>query len=309
MSAGIENLSAGATASEGVIDGTPEITADNLFELVDSGKITLDEANEFIKAQESEDVIDSGEGVPLPPDEKQAEEVKSVPEKSEPIDGGVVPDVGKPFRVYNTQEEFQRDFNRSWNQRYGKQKEEQEKKDKEYNDLLKDLADMLGVEPSAAAEELRRRSLTRKAESEGKSPEDYIELENLRAENARLKESEESAKAKAIVDEINAQGAKIAQMDPAFDINEAMKNPEFARQVFFTRQTNPERAVEIAYKIFYQDKEPTTVPSVPGQKRPIEGAMSAQTTGARQGVDFSKMSSEDMRALDKKILKGEKVNI
>lgn len=307
MSAGIENVNAGVNTPEGVMDGTPEITEENLFELVDSGKISLDEANEFIKSSEES----LGDDASVVTDEK---DIDFVPEKKEePDKGGVVSGDDKPFRVYNTQKEFQRDFDRSWNQRYGKQKEEQEKKDKEYNDLLKYLADMLGVEPSAAAEELRRRSLTRKAESEGKSPEEYIELENLRAENARLKESEERTKAAAIVEEINAQGAKIAKTDPAFDINEAMKNPEFARQVFFTRQTNPERAVEIAYKIFYDGKKIVDAPLKPvvsqPPARPSEGAAVSKTSGEKKPVDFSKMSSKDILAMEKEIMRGKKFDI
>lgn len=307
MSAGIENVNAGVNTPEGVMDGTPEITEENLFELVDSGKITLDEANEFIKAQEEALSDDSS----VVTDEKDANFVPEI--NSEPDMGGVVPGESKPYRVYNTQEEFQRDFDRSWNQRYGKQKAEQEKKDKEYSDLLKDLAKLLGTTPDSAASELRKRRMTTEAEREGKNPDEYIEIENLRAENARLKESEESAKAKAIVDEINAQGAKIAKTDPAFNINEAMKNPEFARQVFFTRQTNPERAVEIAYKIFYDGKKIVDAPLKPvvsqPPARPSEGAAVSKTSGEKKPVDFSKMSSKDILAMEKEIMRGKKFDI
>ncbi len=302
-----KELNAGAAASEGVMDGTPEITEENLFELVDSGKITLDAANEFIKTQEEALSDDSS----VVTDEKDANFVPEI--NSEPDMGGVVSDDVKPYRVYNTQEEFQRDFDRSWNQRYGKQKAEQEKKDKEYSDLLLDLAKLLGTTPDMAASELRKRRMTTEAEREGKNPDEYIEIENLRAENARLKESEESAKAKAIVDEINAQGAKIAKTDPAFDINEAMKNPEFARQVFFTRQTNPERAVEIAYKIFYDGKKIVDAPLKPvvsqPPARPSEGAAVSKTSGEKKPVDFSKMSSKDILAMEKEIMRGKKFDI
>ena len=308
MNAGIENKAAGAAAPEGVMDGTPEITEDNLFELVDSGAISIDEANEFIKAQEKLIEENVADNVAIDTAGKKDD---FVPENNnEPVEGGVVPDV-KPFRVYNTQEEFQRDFDRSWNQRYGKQKEESERKDAEYNALLSDLGDLLGVSPEDAAAELRRRKMTSAAQREGKDPDVYIETETLRAENAKLKESEERRKAKELVDEINAAGARISAKDPDFDINEAMKNPEFARQVFFMRQTNPEQAVDIAYKIYYQDKA-LAVPDVnpaPKMTRPAEGAASAATTGARKPVDFSKMSSADILALEKEIMKGKKIEI
>lgn len=316
MNAGIENkeLNAGAPAPEGVMDGTPEITEENLFELVDSGAISIDKANEWIAEQEkSRESAQTVEADPIA-DVGINKEVDVVPENNiEPDVGGVVPEGNKPFRVYNTQEEFQQDFDKAWGKRYGKQKEEAERKDAEHNALLSDLADLLGVAPSDAADELRRRRLTSAAERQGKNPADFIETENLRAENARLKESEEKRKAAEIVSEINAQGAEIQKTDPTFNINEAMNNPEFARQVFFTRQTNPERAVDIAYKIFYQDKVAaapsgvhTTAPAV---ARPQEGAATAATTGARKPVDYSKMSSADMRAMDKKIMRGEKIEI
>ena len=314
MSAGIENkeLNAGVNAPEGVVEGTPEITEENLFELVDSGAISLDEANKWIAQQEEKVEGVEKHNEPLTNDEIN-KEVSIVPENNqEPELGGVVPDV-KPFRVYNTQEEFQRDFDRSWNQRYGKQKEEAERKEAEHTELLTDIADLLGVAPENAAEELRRRRLTHAAQREGRNPDEYIETENLRAENARLKESEEKRKAEALVSEINAQGAEIQKIDPAFNINEAMRNPEFARQVFFTRQTNPERAVEIAYKIFYADKvapahqvAPAAAPAV---VRPQEGAATAATTGARKPVDFSRMSSADILAMEKEIMKGKKIEI
>lgn len=309
MNAGIENkeLNTGATAPEGVMDGTPEITEENLFELVDSGAISLDEANEFIKAQE--EAVESEQAADI----HGNKEVSIVPKNNqEPDLGGVVPDV-KPFRVYNTQEEFQRDFDRSWNKRFGKQKEEAERKEAEHTELLADIADLLGVAPENAADELKHRKMTHAAQRAGKDPDEYIETENLRAENARLKESEEKRQAKALVDEINAQGAAISQVDPTFDINEAMRNPEFARQVFFTRQTNPERAVEIAYKIFYADKvapAPQTVPATASAVvRPQEGAATAVTTGARKPVDFSNMSSKDILAMEKEIMKGKKIEI
>lgn len=316
MNAGIENkeLNAGAPAPEGVMDGTPEITEENLFELVDSGAITLDDANKWISEQE-----ENSEGKAEVPAEVPAvdalsnKEVDVVPENNiEPDVGGVVPEGNKPFRVYNTQEEFQQDFDKAWGKRYGKQKEEAERKDAEHNALLSDLADLLGVTPDEAADELRKRRLTSAAQREGRNPDEYIENENLRAENARLKESEEKRKAAEIVSEINAQGAEIQKTDPAFNINEAMKNPEFARQVFFTRQTNPERAVEIAYKIFYQDKVATAqsvAHAAQAVSRPQEGAATAATTGARKPVDFSKMSSADILAMEKEIMKGKKIEL
>lgn len=325
MNAGIENKNSGATAPEGVMDGTPEITEDNLFDLVDSGVISLDEANEWI-AEQSKPAEDSTPDDGVADDGAPAAasgEGEVVPEKTlAPGEGGVVPDEGKPFKVYQTQEEFQRDFDKSWGKRYGKQKEEAEKKEAEHNELLADLADLLGVTPDKAAEELKRRKFSRQAETEGKDAGDLYEIDRLRNENELLKKQSEQRRIDAAIADINAQGEAIKKSDPAFDINVAMRNPEFARQVFFTRQTNPERAVEIAYKIFYGDRatpagQPVPPAQVgqpanqanPVQARPQEGAAVAGTSAEKKPVDFSKMSSEDIRALEKKIMRGEKVEI
>lgn len=305
-----KDLIPGAAAPEGVMDGTPEITEDNLFELVDSGAITMEKANGWIAAQEQKS---DGAAVETEPEAQGATaegEENPVPENNEPVRGGVVPGENKPFRVYQTQEEFQRDFDRSWDKRYGKQKEEAERKDAEYKSLLSDVAELLGVEPDEAAAELRKRKLTSAAQKEGKNPDEYIETENLRAENKRLKETEDRRKAEGIINEINAQGARIKETDPAFDINEAMKNPDFARQVFFTRQTNPERAVEIAYKIYYEPKAaaPRAAPA-PTVVRPREGAATAATTGEKRPVDFSRASDADILKIQERLLRGESIDV
>lgn len=306
-----KDLIPGANAPEGVMDGTPEITEDNLFELVDSGVITMEKANEWIAAQEQKS-DDSAIGTePEAQGATAEEEGNPVPaNNSEPSRGGVIPEESKPFRVYQTQEEFQRDFDRSWDKRYGKQKEEAERKDAEYKSLLSDVAELLGVEPDEAATELRKRKLTSAAQKEGRNPDEYIEAENLRAENKKLKEAEDRRNAESIINEINAQGARISETDPAFNINEAMKNPEFARQVFFTRQTNPERAVEIAYKIYYEPKAaaPQAAPA-PTVVRPREGAATSATTGEKRPVDFSRASDADILKIQERLLRGESIDV
>ena len=170
MNAGIENkeLNTGALAPEGVMDGTPEITEDNLFELVDSGAISLEQANEWIKAQEEiaggtddsgsdDNPSSSASQLPLYKGSSGGnnKEDVSVPENinNEPDVGGVVSGEGKPFKVYQTQEEFQRDFDRSWNKRYGKEMSEREAKDAELDEILTSLGALLGVPKENAKEE------------------------------------------------------------------------------------------------------------------------------------------------------------
>lgn len=303
MNAGIEEKNTGAMSPEGVMDGTPEITEENLFELVDSGKISFDEADAFIKSLENAGSTKK-EDVSLP-----EEKIKNEPENQ----GGVVPgSENKPFRVYNTQEEFQRDFDRSWNNRYGKMKREQEAKDSAHDELLSDIAGLLGVPKEDAAQELKRRKQTIEAEKLGRDPDEHMEIENLKAENARLKAAERNNETQSIVRNIRAQGEKIMDSDPSFNIDEAMSNEEFAGLVFSLRRSRPDTAVYDAYRIFYGDKKSAVVSSVgtaPTVTRPSEGAAVAKSTGERKPVDFSKKSSREIKDLEKRLLSGEKIDL
>lgn len=303
MNAGIEEKNTGAMSPEGVMDGTPEITEENLFELVDSGKISFDQADEFLRGLESADDTKK-EDVSLP-----EEKIENEPDET----GGVVPgNENKPFRVYNTQEEFQRDFDRSWNHRYGKMKSEQEARDAEHDALLSDVADLLGVSKENAASELKRRKQTVQAEKAGRNPDEFIEVENLRAENEMLKKTQRETEAQAVVRNIREQGERISAVDPSFNIDDAMSDEQFAGLVFSLRRSRPDTAVSDAYRIFYGDKKSavgSSVGTAPTVSRPSEGAAVAKSTGERKPVDFSKKSSREIKDLEKRLLSGEKIEL
>ena len=319
-----KDLIPGATAPEGVMEGTPEITEDNLSDLLLSGKITMEQANEFIRAQEAAPTGEEGtEGVP-PATENvvtEADEIDNpVPENNNaPNEGGVVPGEEKPFKVYQTQEEFQRDFDKSWNKRYAKEKTEREAKDAEYDELLTSLGALLGVPKENAKDELIKRQRTLEAERKGEDPDSYIARVSAEEERDKLRaqiDSDNRAKeGAALVADIRGQGAAISARDKSFDIDAAMENPEFKRCVFSLYRAFPGKAVEMAYDMVYKKTAvPPPVNSVPatttpGQMRPAEGAATAVTTGARKPVDYSKMSSGDIRDIDKRIMRGERVEI
>lgn len=310
-----KDLIPGATAPEGVMDGTPEITEDNLSDLLLSGKITMEQANEFIRAQEEAPAGDNGTNGVLPNTEGNAVKANEidnpVPGNNAPDEGGVVPS-GKPFRVYNTQEEFQRDFDKSWNKRYAKEKTEREAKDAEYDELLTSLGALLGVPKENAKEELRRRKLTLEAQNVGEEPESYIARKSVEEERDALRaqiDSDNRAKEGAtLVADIRAQGAKISAKDKSFNIDVAMADPEFQKIVFSLYNAFPGRAVEMAYDTLIKNGVATDNRPA-AQVRPPEGAATAVTTGARKPVDYSKMSSGDIRDIDKRIMRGEKVEI
>lgn len=324
MNAGEIIKNTDALASEEVINGTPEITEDNLFELVDEGKLTIKDANRWIAEQSAsvdtvveDDTAGNGSGGHSEGEASAAGKGLSQSEGDDNSlnESGVSSGGAEPYKVYQTKEDFQRDFDRAWGQRYGKQKESSEKRDREYQALLNELGELLGVAPEAAADELHRRKLTKTAQDEGKNPEDYIERDRLLAENKRLMDAEKKRNAENAVAQINLQGAEITKRDPSFDIREAMRNPDFCRQVFFSRQHDPDNAVEIAYKIYYGNKSQSQGAPVKSQaqaqgvSRPMEGAASSTSTGEKKPVDFSKLSSAQIRELDKKIMRGERVEL
>ena len=320
-----KDLIPGATAPEGVMDGTPEITEDNLSDLLLDGSITLEQANEFIRAQEEAPTGESETKGVSPESEGAAFEAKEVgnpvPENNNAPDmGGVVSDEGKPFRVYNSQEEFQRDFDRSWNKRHAKEKAEREAKDAELDELLTSLGALLGVPKENAKEELTKRQRTLEAESKGEDPDSYIARRAAEDERDKLQaqiDSDNRAKeGAALVADIRGQGEAIGAYDKSFDIDAAMENPEFKRCVFSLYRAFPGKAVEMAYNTVYKKAAVTpptvnAVPAVtaPAQTRPAEGAATAATTGARKPVDFSAMSSADILAMEKEIMKGKKIEI
>lgn len=346
-----------------------EVSSENLFDLVDSGKLTLEEANEFI-ANESAGVPQSGSfagkrknngadtffsgmenresGVysdaHVPKDGKDkflekedAEEITADGEAAEfaqtPEETGKAQNAGagepeegsaQPFRVFHTQEEYQRVFDNAWNKRYGKMMREQESKNMEYDSLLSDLGDLLGVSKEDAHRELSRRKLMLEAQQRGEEdPESYAAVKAAEAERdgykAQLDRQVKQAQAREVVANIRRQGAEVSKHDPSFALDSAMENPEFAKIVFSVFSQMPDRAVEVAYRTIYGgtqafaggQKEPSFTDSAKqfGAQavRPVEGGVAGRVKAERKPPDFAKMSDKDILDIQNRVLRGEKV--
>nr|DAI53601.1 MAG TPA: hypothetical protein [Caudoviricetes sp.] len=348
-----------------------EVSSENLFDLVDSGELTLEEANEFI-ANEREgfppvpervqvgkrknngaDAFLSGmenreSGVysdaPVPKDGKDkflekedAEEITADGEAAEfaqtPEETGEAQNAGagepeegsaQPFRVFHTQEEYQRVFDNAWNKRYGKMMREQESKNMEYDSLLSDLGDLLGVSKEDAHRELSRRKLMLEAQQRGEEdPESYAAVKAAEAERdgykAQLDRQVKQAQAREVVANIRRQGAEVSKHDPSFALDSAMENPEFAKIVFSVFSQMPDRAVEVAYRTIYGgtqasdggQKEPSFTDSAKQfdaqAVRPVEGGVAGRVKAERKPPDFAKMSDKDILDIQNRVLRGEKV--
>lgn len=367
--------------------------SENLFELVDSGEITLEEANEII-ANEREGIPQSdsfvgrrknngaearffereNRGSGVYSDDEEAKEMitgdrvedsavseagmegrsvdgtnKFLGKEQELEDPGMTAegavsagedvssrDSGaEPFRVFETQEEYQRAFDNAWNKRYGKMMREQEAKQKELDLLLSDLGELLDVAPKDAPKELARRKLILEAQQKGEeNPESYAQVKTVEAERDSLKQELErfnqEARAREVVANIRRQAAGIAEMDPSFNLDDAMQNPEFANVVFSLYASMPERAVDLAYRTIYAGNDGsmgrTTQPTSKtagaqfaglsnGQRqpradfaaRPVEGGVSGRVNSQRKPPDFSRMSDKDILDIQNRVLRGEKV--
>lgn len=312
-----ENLEAAVVSAEEVIPETgeaPNITEENLFDLVENGEITLEEANAFLDAKEeasgaseNDNFENSGAGSPGADDG----EFLAQDSKMEQGSGS-----GAPYRVFNTQEDFQRVFDNAFNKRYGKMMHDNDLKSQEYQALLGDLGALLGVGPEEAAQELKNRRRRLEAERRGVDPEDYAA--RMQAEEDRdfyknqLEAQQKQAAARAVVENIRAQGARIQASDKNFNIENAMNNPEFARMVFSLQPVMPDRAVEIAYREFYGSKgtaSPVTG-NFPAQTpfRPTEGGAGSVTT-QRRPIDFSKMSDAEIERIQDQVIGGRRFDL
>lgn len=296
----------------------PVITEDNLFDLVESGEISLEQANEFLESQEGSGAL-NGTEVPTAnenPDASDAFQEEVLPEGE---GAGVPQGQNAPFRVFDTEEDFQRTFDTAWNKRYGKMMRDNDAKDKEHQNLLQDLGALLGVSPENAAEELKRRKLSMEAQKSGENPELYAA--RVKAEEERdlyksqLEKQRRQAQVSEVVGKIRAQGESLKAKDPTFDIDSAMQNPAFSRIVMALFPSMPDRAVEIAYSEFKnaqgKGSAVQAMPPVnnPLSRRPVENGVAGGISSQRKPIDFSRMSDKDILALQDRIMNGEKIDI
>lgn len=321
---------------EGVAEGgAPEITEDNLFDLVDSGEITLEEANEFLNGNTDEGAEDVGAGAS---DDVYSEDALTEGEEAPASDddngngAGTGNDTEKPYRVFQTEEDFQRVFDNAWNKRYGKMMHERDAERTAHQDVLKELGSLLGVPPEAAAQELKTRKRRLEAEKNGVDPEEYAARAQAEEERdmykSQLEAQKKQAEASKTVAMIRAQGDAISAQDPTFSIDEAMSNPEFAKVVFALAPISPDRAVRMAYDAVYAGRGAAGVqPAVPGNvppvrrtipnagrpvpsaaARPREGGMSGMRQ-ERRPVDYGRMSDKDILSIADRVMRGEKIEI
>lgn len=219
-----------------------------------------------------------------------------------------------PFKVFKTQEDYQKDFDRHFNSRFRKNKEAEEKKTEEFNNFKAQVAEFLGTTPERVLEEIESRSLRIKAETEGLDPDQLIkdtratkEIERLREE---LAERDRKTKADRAIDDIIRQGAEISREFPGFNLDKAMEDEVFRSTVFSLYEISPESAVKKAFLACegmgaVSQKET----SANGMRQISEGAARPRVTTPVKKVNIDNFSDKEILDFERKILNGEKVNI
>lgn len=299
---------------EGIAEGvTPEITEENLFELVDAGEISLEDANRFLDGETGEVEKEQEAAESTEYGQAEAESSSEEPDSADKAQG-----FETPYRVFQKEEDFQRVFDNAWNKRYGKMMHERDTERTAHQELLSDLGSLLGVSPEQAAQELKNRKRRLEAERSGVDPEEYTARAQAEEERDYYKKQVETqqsqARAREVIARIRAQGEVISAQDPTFHIDEAMNNPEFAQVVFALSPVQPAKAVEMAYRTVYKKSAPApavtqgkgAVSSAPA--RPREGGLSGMRQ-ERRPVDYGRMSDKDILSIADRVMRGEKVDM
>ena len=233
-----------------------------------------------------------------------------------------------PYQVYETKEDFQRHLDFEWNKRYRETREQYERQEREMAHVRKLLAGVLQVSEDEAVAELARRRFTMEAEEKGiENPEQYATLRRVQEENEQLRrqaqtftarqEAEQNARRQ--VEEIRRQGDELTRKVSGFDLDKAMENDSFRRTVFSLHQAGEKDAVLGAYRaVFFEDyirnAKREAAPAAGTHQpikvtRPKEGGAAHGAGGQVKPMDFSRMSQQEIAAIEKRILNGEKIQI
>ena len=286
----------------GVESAEATITGDELFEAYQSGKSIEELQSMFTAHNETEPEVE--------PEETDTKEVVEETVAEEPKEQ-------KPFRLFQTQEEWQEFFDKSFNKRYSNMKVEMAEKEKALNETNGILAELLGVSKENTLEELRKRKYALEAEREGiADPTQYAALKNAenkleeykRAEEER-KQEEEAQKVNESVADIRRQGDELTKKISGFNLDKAMEDVAFRQTVFSLHKAGVPDSVEKAFKsCFFDEYMKQFASKKEVVARPKEGATAPKIQTAVKPLNVSAMSGADIRKIEKEILAGRYVD-
>lgn len=197
--------------------------------------------------------------------------------------------------------------------------------------VVRGLAKKYGINPnqdgSIPLEALNRAYLDdneqyeQEAFKRGMAVDDLKQMKALERENAELKQrqlQEENNRYWAAMEE---QARNLQSEFPGLDFASEMENPEFGHQLAFFKGSDPEHAVEKAYKAVHMDEimsgamqyavqrtnSQISKAIQSGSKRPIENGMQGQGAGRSSSIDPSKLTAEQRADYIRRAQRGERI--
>lgn len=197
--------------------------------------------------------------------------------------------------------------------------------------VVRGLAKKYGINPnqdgSIPLEALNRAYLDdneqyeQEAFKRGMAVDDLKQMKALERENAELKQrqmQEENNRYWAAMEE---QARQLQSEFPGLDFASEMENPEFGHQLAFFKGSDPEHAVEKAYKAVHMDEimsgamqyavqrtnSQISKAIQSGSKRPIENGMQGQGAGRSSSIDPSKLTAEQRADFIRRAQRGERI--
>lgn len=197
--------------------------------------------------------------------EEPAPEEKAAPEK-------------KPYKSFDTKEAYQEEFNKHFSKRH--------KNHKEMEEVLALARESFGGgDDRTVLSRLKQDLIKNAAEEHGKTAAEYEEDIELRRKASLYDEMEkEQEERKQIMNRWIEDSEKIKAVNPDFDLEEALKNPEFRENLVSKGMS----VAEAAYALLNGAK-----PQAP--KRNILQNASSQTGSSTVRRDPSQMSDSEFR--------------
>lgn len=222
----------------------------------------------------------------------------------------------QPYRVYQSQEEYQREMDRIIGRRLYEEKGKRVSLQSQYDELANVAAKLLGVDKGAVAEELKRQLREREAVEKGVDAPAYIANEEKKELEERRKRELSEMRAQLFRRDIQLQEEKLKKDYPSFDGEEAVKNRYFT--LLLTELYDDPKTRETALKQAYEQvfapeakkevalSEPKKAPQSPKKQtaqRVSEGAISSKGA-ATSRVSIKNMNAEEFKEFERKLEKG-----
>ena len=155
----------------------------------------------------------------------------------------------------------------------------------------------------------------------GMSVEDLKQMKSLERENAQLRRATQHTEEQKQWEALVAQGETLKQMYPAFDMDNEMLNPQFAKMLATFQRSGFPNALQITYEAIHreeimggamqyavqqtQQKISNSIQS--GMSRPQENGTTQKAAGAPTALDPSKLSKAEIDDIKMRAARGERI--